>query len=228
MLLSPGTNYIIDGVQHQIPATEEFKGKIPKLTEKKKIFLTEIKRILHYFHNQCEDLSIPYYICCGTLLGALKVEGILPWDTDADVSVNRADARKIEEAFNSSDCPYKLIPFRYGYKLCTRTLLGYPFVDIMIVDLLPKELSSSDEPVYSFCYPIKRGKPSFELLWFFNKKKHPQNVVFPLRKYTFEGMELWGPNDGYEVCRLNYGEKCFYQSFVKFFDKHWITALIRM
>jgi len=228
MLLAPGAKYTLDNIDHQIPATEEFTSTVPKLTVKKKEFLIKIKQIMKYFHEQCAQHDICYYLCCGTLLGAIKVHGILPWDTDADVSVPISDVSKIEKAFSSPDCPYKLIPFRYGYKLCTKTLLGYPFVDIMIVDLLPPKLNPTNEPVYSFCYPIKQGKPSFELRWFFNKKKHPVNIIFPLQKYTFEGMELWGPQNAYEVCRLNYGDKCFYQSFVKAFDKHWITALIRM
>ena len=223
MLLSPGTRYIVDGVEHEISPTEEFIGSIPRFTPERQHFLERLKGILRYFHETCEKYSIKYYLSCGTLLGALKVKGILPWDTDGDVSIPRSEVLKLKAAFMNG--PYKLIPFRYGYKLAVTEFPYYPFVDLMIVDIDPRY----PEPTYAFCYPLdSQDKPTFEMRLWFNKKKHPLSIIYPLRKYEFEGMELWGPADGHEVCRLNYGEKCFTTSLAKHFRKHCISAWLRI
>ena len=222
-LLYPGSNYVLDGVHHCIPSTERVIGPPVKWNAKKQEFFTKLKQLLAHFHETCTAAGIPYYISCGTLLGAVKMKGFLPSDTDADVCVLQEDIPRLKEAF--ANTPFILTPFRYGLKLAVHEFPHYPFLDIMPVALLPSHLNPNSEPTYSFSYPLDRNQqPTFELRLFFNKKKHPARLIFPLRKYEFEGMELWGPAKGTEVCYLNYGENCLRQSFTKICRKHCISG----
>jgi hypothetical protein len=222
MLLTAGTKYVLDGVEHQIPAGEQYRGPTPQLLPTQAKFLTRLKGIMRHFHTVAEEHGIQYYLCCGSLLGAIKFKGIIPWDDDIDVSVTADQIPKIEQAFATG--PYKLIKFRFGYKLCVRNFPYYPFVDIMIVDIDPR---FSDDR-YTFSYPLRRGKPSFGLRKSFPRKIHPASMIFPLRLYQFEDFQVWGPRDGEAFCRQSYGEDCFNTSFIKTFNTHVLSAVLRL
>ena len=67
----------------------------------------EIKRVLLdtllHFHNFCEEHGLRYSLNSGTLLGAVRHKGFIPWDDDIDVVIPRDDyerLRKIYPALN--------------------------------------------------------------------------------------------------------------------------------
>lgn len=47
--------------------------------------------VLDEFAAVCEREHIRWYLCAGTLLGAIRYRGFIPWDDDVDVMVPRAD-----------------------------------------------------------------------------------------------------------------------------------------
>jgi lipopolysaccharide cholinephosphotransferase len=54
--------------------------------------------ILLYIDSFCKEHGIQYYLAGGSLLGAIRHKGFIPWDDDIDVCVMREDWEKFIEA----------------------------------------------------------------------------------------------------------------------------------
>ncbi len=79
----------------------------------KEIQAEELKA-LERLDNLCRKLGIKYFLAYGTLLGAIRHNGFIPWDDDVDVMMLRADYEVFREYVNSH--PDEMHPFKLCYR----------------------------------------------------------------------------------------------------------------
>lgn len=72
---------------------------------------SKLLKVLDWFHNICEKYGLRYYIIAGTMLGAVRHGGFIPWDDDIDVGMPRSDYERLREL--SKDIPEKEYMFEF-------------------------------------------------------------------------------------------------------------------
>lgn len=57
--------------------------------------------MLAWFHSLCIENNLRYYVLGGTMLGAVRHKGFVPWDDDIDVGMPRSDYEKLAKIMGS-------------------------------------------------------------------------------------------------------------------------------
>lgn len=116
--------------------------------------------IFKFFHQLCIDHSLIYYAVGGTLLGAVRHSGFIPWDDDMDFAMPRSDYEKflkIVKDINNENIKLITNPLNLNITQLVnpriRIKLGevesFAFIDIFPLDGYP------EGKIYSFFYNKK-------------------------------------------------------------------------
>ena len=79
----------------------------------KRISLEDVKKIqldiLQDVANFCENSGLSYFLAYGTLIGAIRHNGYIPWDDDIDIAMPRQDYDIFVNEYNKKESNFKVI-----------------------------------------------------------------------------------------------------------------------
>jgi hypothetical protein len=163
--------------------------------------LREVARLL----NQAE---IPWWIDCGTCLGAYRYGGVIPWDADLDIAVLQPDFENVRKTlsqldqkkysvqdWSSRDRPNSYIKI---YIRESRTLIDvYHFAIEPETRELRYILSLETNLFFPEWWKIRERRFTVPVAF---------ETVFPLKKTLLDGIEVFIPNDPKKFLQRCYGE----------------------
>lgn len=189
---------------------------------KKLIFTKDHLKRMHFIELEllaeldrvCRSHNIPYVITAGTLLGAVRHKGFIPWDDDADVAMLREDyerfKREAMKDLNPEICFFQdntTDPeYRWGYAKLRRTGTQYiregqehlkcktgVFIDIFPMDDIPNNIMGQIfQDAYCYCCRKilwsevgRKQSKGFKRIWFsILSRISPSSVYKALEIYT--------------------------------------------
>lgn len=167
-------------------------------------------RMLKIFDHICSEHGISYWMTAGTLIGALRHQGMIPWDGDIDVAMTEQDYQAFVGV--SSELPpdiflqtcetdpayrppeLKIIPakLRDRYSNYVEWQLHHPWAkwhNGLQLDIL-----------------IYRRDAQGRLINPVRKTPYESSEIFPLTRIAFEGSRLLAPNNPLAYIARRYGD----------------------
>jgi len=90
--------------------------------------------MLRYFISICEKNDLTYFVYGGTLLGAVRHEGFIPWDDDIDVIMFRKDFEKLNKILEKN-----IDPKYTFFNVLNEETYHYTFARLNLKDTIFKE-----------------------------------------------------------------------------------------
>lgn len=160
-------------------------------------YALELYQMMKDIHDVCEVTHVTYWADSGTILGALRHKGIIPWDDDLDITIPVKDREKFMK-----------------YSLPILEKLGYKFKE----KALGFKLYSPQEKFKSLS---NENSPSCDVFVAVEKNgrlatgwEHDIAVedLLPLRLHDFGSMKIWINNNPMPYLVAMYGENCLRQA----------------
>lgn len=209
--------------------------EFPKATGRLRQCQLADAELLRLVHETLEKHGLSYWLDYGTLLGAVRHKGFIPWDDDLDICMTREEYDRAVPILKKELSQYGVYitdsnVVRIGLNVWNAGLI----LDIFPMDCVDlNSVRNKDELrnrllKYKKIYEKKRNEPLevFEkereniigstsvsdCLWYHSVEGCGDNTIFendtifPLKKMRFEDYEFYVPNDCHTYLKECYGE----------------------
>lgn len=145
----------------------------------------ELYDLLQVIVCELDKSNTEYTIVGGTLLGAVRHNGLIPWDDDADLAILNKTPQEVLEILKPLE---KINIISYEPLKGNIVIVKYEGSKISL-DLFMMRKSENilnNEEVYQFLFPYNLQYPNE---WFYEEE------LYPIKNYKFGPLFLKGPNN---------------------------------
>jgi hypothetical protein len=164
--------------------------------------LREISTLLHAH-------QIPFWLENGTCIGAFRYGGVIPWDNDVDLAILEPDFDNVMNVLRKLD-PKKYAVQDWSSRSCPKAYIriylkeNHACIDFSVVRINQEKKTLAG--IFSF-----EESPFMPKWWLEREKKYYINayaydVIFPLKKANFDGVEVPVPHQTVAYLQARYGE----------------------
>ena len=169
---------------------------------KKKTF-KQLLKIIKLWNEMAKEAGIDYWACGGTLLGAVRHSGFIPWDNDIDISIMLSDLKKVKKNLDKHPV------LKYYESMCGLRVYvddddndNETVMDIFICDYYNKI-------TVKFCgYLSDEGDPTWWISELFPNQHIYSSELYPLKELAFEDTTIIVPNNEINVLYRNFSDQC--------------------
>ncbi len=172
--------------------------------------INNIYRLLQNIHLVFEKEKIEYIMTGGTLLGAIRHQGIIPWDDDADLIVLNEEPDNLLLILNNNLQKYNPHERLISKKHIKGNLIQVYFknhpktmIDIFFIN------KEKNKYTYRFPYNIQYHKEFFL-----------HDEIYPIKSYKFGDLILNGPNNPFNYLTRTYND---YNKISKWNSKNYLN-----
>ncbi len=97
---------MVDKVYNTGETEEELHKKYNPEGSNLRLAQNRMLEMMIYLDNICKSNNLEYFINDGTLLGAVRHGGFIPWDDDVDVVMTAKDIRKLKQIINNDNSQF--------------------------------------------------------------------------------------------------------------------------
>lgn len=135
--------------------------------------------ILKSFKKYCKKFDIPFFLIGGTLLGAIRHKGFIPWDDDIDVAILRENYNRLVELARKD--PYIDDERRYKILLPLDENHIYPQIKIIDTNTIAYEKNINKKfatGLWVDVFPYDFGANTKEEIKMLSKRQHTYKKFF--------------------------------------------------
>ena len=171
-------------------AKDELRSGFIVSSSMKRVWNAQLN-ILHEFDRICKKHGLTYYFYAGSLLGAARHSGYIPWDNDLDLCMLRPDYAKLtaiiqdemgEDFYfeNYHNQKNKIYHSQFFLKGTLASFPGFPleYLNSLYIDIFPLDFSAWNNPSLSPDEQIIATKSNNLALYCYGRKAEIDASVF--------------------------------------------------
>ncbi|MDB6095918.1 MAG: LicD family protein [Francisellaceae bacterium] len=179
-------------------------------------------QLLKDVHEIFSNEHLEYAIYGGTLLGAIRHQGMIPWDNDIDILMLDYNIPKFLNLIPKiKSLGYQLKEVDFGYKIYRGFHFDYWGLTFCSPSLTVLDIFIMEDKNGKIHLKNQQAKLAYPNDYFLSQE------LYPLKLYTFGNFTVFGPQKSHDYLARSYSENWNNEAFINFKSKDKIKVILK-